>query len=140
MTLYPLGTASELSQPGFQTSRVRFWIGEYNVDAGTIIGTPDLMFDGQLDQTIMRWGQDRELAITIVSTAERMFQRNSGNSLNDAWHRSVWPGELGHKNATGLAVPVAWGTENPNRNTGGGSGGTGGSWGWRTDPTNIHLR
>ena len=118
LTLFPLGPAGALSQPGFQTSRVRFWMGEYDDAAGTLVGTPDLMFDGQIDQTVMRWGASRELAITVVSTAERLFQRNSGNSLNDTWHQSVWPGELGHKNATGLSIPVAWGAESPPRNYG----------------------
>ena len=115
MTLLPPGTSEpgDLSQPGLQTSRVRFWIGEYDVDAGTLDGTPDLMFDGQLDRTMLTVGRSRELAISVVSLAERLFEMNTGNSLNPAWHKSVWPGELGHDNATGLSVPVAWGTASP---------------------------
>lgn len=125
MTLLPSGDAqpADLGQPGFQTSRVRFWIGEYDPDSGALQGTPDMMYDGQVDQCTLTVGREtRELAMSVVSTAERLFERNSGNSLNDAWHRSIWPGELGHKNATGLSVPVAWGAESPNRNTSGGGG------------------
>lgn len=115
LTMLPPGTSApaQLSQPGFQKSRVRFWIGEYDVDAGALIGTPDLMFDGQIDQTELRVGAERSLSISVVSTAERLFERNAGNSMNPAWHVSVWPGEKGHNNATGLSVPVAWGTEKP---------------------------
>src|SRR3546814_16948048 len=53
MTLLPPGdsTPGDLSQPGFQTSRVRFWIGEYDVDTGELDGTPDVIFAGQLDSS-----------------------------------------------------------------------------------------
>src|SRR3546814_8736110 len=50
-------------------------------------------------------GASRELAVSVVSLAERLFELNIGNSLNSAWHKSVWPGELGHDNATGLSIP-----------------------------------
>lgn len=111
MAFYPpeSSTPGELAQPGWQTSRARFWIGEYDPDAGTLIGTPTLLFDGQLDQASLSVGAQRELAMTVVSLAERLFERNAGNSLNPKWHKSIWPGELGHDNATGLAVQVAWG-------------------------------
>src|SRR3546814_6647984 len=102
MTLLPPGdsTPGDLSQPGFQTSRVRFGIGEYDVDTGELDGTPDVIFDGQLDRTMLTVGASRELAVSVVSLAERLFELNIGNSLNSAWHKSVWPGELGHDNAT----------------------------------------
>ena len=120
LTLLPSGDAApaDLSKPGFQTARVRFWIGEYDLDTGLLDGTPDMMFDGQIDQTTLKVGATRELSMSVVSTAERLFERNTGNSLSDSWHQSVWPGEKGHENATGLAVPVAWGAESPPRNYG----------------------
>lgn len=119
---------ADLSQPGFQRSAVRFWIGEYDPDAGTLSGTPDLLFYGQIDQTVLKVGRAvRELAMTIVSALERLFMRNEGNTLSPAFHKSVWPGETGHDNATGLTVPVAWGVES----SGGAfaSGGYGGGYG-----------
>jgi len=115
MVLLPpeASTPADLAQPGWQTSRARFWIGEYDPETGLLDGTPDLMFDGQLDQASLSVGLTRELAMTVVSLAERLFERNTGNSLTSAWHKSIWPGELGHDNATGLAVQVAWGVANP---------------------------
>lgn len=106
-------TPGDLVQPGWQTSRARFWIGEYDPEAGTLVGDPDLVFDGQLDQASLSVGATRELAVTVVSLAERLFERNTGNTLTGTWHKSIWPGELGHDNATGLAVQVAWGTASP---------------------------
>lgn len=134
LTLQPPGTtpAADLSQPGFQQAAVRFWIAEYNPATGQVIGTPDLAFVGQVDQTSIRVGRgQRSLSITIVSTAERLFERNIGNTLSPNFHKSIWgPGELGHDNAIGLKLPVAWGVEAPVRAGGGfGGGGSGGGGG-----------
>lgn len=109
--------ADDLSQPGFQQSRVRLWLAEFDAAAGTVSGTPDLLFDGQVDQTVLGLeaagdgGAQRVLAMSVVASAERFFEGNLGNSLNGTWHKSVWSGELGHDNATGLSLPVAWGAE-----------------------------
>jgi len=123
LTLLPPGTsdAADLSDAGFQTARARFWIAEFDPASGAVVGTPALQFDGQADQSVLQRGEDggRELALSVVSQAERLFERNSGNTLNPTWHKSVWPGETGHDNATGLALPVAWGVEAPARQTAG---------------------
>ena len=120
MVLLPpeASTPGDLAQPGWQTSRARFWIGEYEPEPGLLVGTPDLMFDGQLDQASLSVGATRELALTVVSLAERLFERNTGNSLTSAWHKGIWTGELGHDNATGLGVQVAWGAANPTNSNG----------------------
>ena len=129
LTLQPPGTtpASDLSRPSFQQARARFWIAEYNPATGQITGTPDLTFDGQVDQTSIRVARgERSLSMSIVSTSERLFERNIGNTLSPAFHKSVWPGELGHDNAIGLKVPIAWGVAGPVRASVGGGGGGGG--------------
>lgn len=111
--LPPVSSApADLSKPGYQNSSVWFWIGEYDPAAGTLIGDPDLVFFGRIDQTTLTGGfSTREVAITVVSAAERLFLQNDGNSLTPRWHKSVWPGERGHDNAVGLTIPVAWGVE-----------------------------
>ena len=111
----PSATApATLSQPGYQTSRVRFWMAEYDVALGTLTGTPDLQYDGQIDQTILTFGRgQRDLAMTIVANTARLIERNIGNSLSGAWHKSIWPNETGHDNATGLGRQVAWGVDAP---------------------------
>lgn len=127
MTLLPPDTsaAAELARPGNQQSRVRFWIAEYDVDAGTI-SSAEVQFDGQIDQAKLQSRRgEKELTMTVVSLAERLFEGNIGNSLNPTWHKSVWPGERGQDNATGLGQPIAWGVEGP-RAVGGGYGGGGG--------------
>lgn len=114
ITFLPVSTAAaaDLSAPGMQGSRVRIWIAEINPDSGLIIGTPDLQFDGMIDRTVLRVGvRKRELDIEFVSTSERLFTIVEGNTLSAAFHKSVYPGELGEDNATGLGVGVAWGAE-----------------------------
>lgn len=131
MTLLPPGTTTpaQLSQPGYQSSTARFWIGEYDPDTGRLSGAPDLQFEGEVDQTNLVFGADsRVLEMTIVSGAARLLERNIGNSLNPAWHKSIWPGETGHDNATGTDRPIAWGVEAP---ASGGFYHGGGGGGWR---------
>ncbi len=107
-------TPADLCQPGFQKSRVRLWLGEYTPATNTLVGTPHLMFDGQLDQTKYIVGRtSKRLSMSVVSTAERLFERNAGNSMSPSFQKSIWPGEKGHDNATGLSRPVAWGAQAP---------------------------
>lgn len=131
LTLLPAATSApaDLSQPGFQRSAVRLWIAEVDDDTGAIVGDPELVFYGQIDQTVLTLGRTtRDLALTIVSTLERLFLRNEGNSLSPAFHKSVWPGETGHDNATGLTVGVAWGAESSKPASGFSGGGGGPIW------------
>lgn len=118
LTLTPPAASapSDLSQPGFQTSPVRFWLARFDVATGEVTGTPDLQFAGQVDQT--DFSLRRELTVTVVSEAERLFEMNKGSPLSPVFHKDLFPGETGHDNATGLSRPVAWGTESPGGSTG----------------------
>jgi len=116
LTFHPAtdATPAQLSNETWQGSGVRFWIADYDPETGAVTGTPDLQFDGQLDQTVLTIGEDNtDLAMTVVPRAERLLNRNSGNTLSPTFHKSIWPGETGHDDATGLTVPDAWGAEAP---------------------------
>lgn len=135
LTFLPPGSTppAQLSQPGYQGSVAQFWIGEIDVDAGTLIGTPALQFVGEVDQTEIEFARDsRSVSMTMVSEAARLLERNIGNSLSPSWHKSIWPGETGHDQATGLGRQVAWGVESPRGGFGGGGGSGFGFWNsWR---------
>jgi len=116
VTFHPAGGASpgDLSSAAYQGSGVKFWLASYNPETGAVTGTPDLQFDGQIDQTILSIGTDSmDLAMTVVPRAERLLNRDSGNSLSPRFHRSIWSTEAGHDDATGLTIPDAWGAESP---------------------------
>jgi len=129
MTLLPpsVTAPTAISQPGNQTAPAKFIIAEYDAETG-LISTGDVEFYGQIDQTVLkRSATEYSLTVSIVSLAERLFERNIGNSMNPNWHKSVWPGELGQDNATGLTGAVAWGVEAaPGGGTVRGGGGGGG--------------
>ena len=132
MVFLPNSTAAaaELAQPGWQASPMRFWIAEVNQTTGVVTGTPELMFHGQLDTADLISGRSsRELHFDIVSTAERLFELNIGNTLSPRFHKSVWPGETGEDAAIGIGLTVAWGIESPSGGSAGityGGGGNGG--------------
>lgn len=129
LTILPPNSSApeELSQPGNQKSPVQFIIAEYDADSGEIT-TGAVEFYGQLDQTILkRAAGEYVLSTSVVSLAEKLFERNIGNSQNSSWHKYVWPGELGQDNATGLTGSIAWGVESAGgRGTVGAGGGGGG--------------
>lgn len=121
LTILPASAAApeELSQPGNQKSPVKFIIAEYDADSGEIT-SGQVEFYGQLDQTILKAsGGEYSLSVSVVSLAERLFERNIGNSMNSNWHKYVWPGELGQDNATGLTQAIAWGIESGSSRGGG---------------------
>lgn len=139
ITFNPASTAAaaELSQPDWQGSHVQMWVAEVSPATNVIVGTPALMFDGQTDSTelVIAKGK-RELGMDVVAAAERLFVINEGNTLTPRFHKSLYPGELGEDNATGVGIGKAWGTALPQQSYGagfsyGGSGGGGGglnSW------------
>lgn len=112
LTFLPDSTAAAatLSSPSFQGSRIRFWLGRVTEATGLLDGDPELVFDGLLDTTALRIGRGtRALDMEFIGTAERLFQINEGNVLSPRFHKSVWTGELGFDNATGVGITVAWG-------------------------------
>lgn len=133
LTLLPPAStaAADLSRRGYQASRARLMLAQYDPEAGAPIGDPDLLFDGQVDQTKVVFGKPRTVHMSIVSTHARLLDRNIGNSLNPSWHKSIWPGETGHDQATGLGRARAWGVESPRPASSGyrGGGGGGGRFG-----------
>ena len=134
LSLLPPSTvaAASLTQPGWQSSPVRFWIAEVNQSTGVVTGTPELMFFGQLDTAELSADRGaREVTFDIVSTAEKLFEVNIGNTLSSRFHKYLFAGETGEDNALGLSRTVAWGVEAPTGGGGASYGGGGGSFGGR---------
>lgn len=121
-----------LSSPSYQMAPARFWMAEVDPATGEVIGDPLLMGDMEVDITEIEFGGEfRRLSMALVSADERQFMIYEGNTLSEAFHKSVWPGETGLDNATGVGSPVAWGVAGPPRGSsssvgGGSAGGSGG--------------
>lgn len=117
---------TSLSDGAIQKSPLRLWVAEYDTDTGAVVGTPELKFIGFVDQPRVGFGfRQFTVTITAVSQLETLFYKDTGNGLSSTFHKAIYPGELGHDNATGLSVPIAWGVASAPRNVGGGSGGGG---------------
>lgn len=103
-----------LSQAAIQRRSIKLWLAEYDPATGLIVGTPELRFNGFVDQPAIR-DNANEYSVSIVAVpwAEYFFDRDDGNTLSSSFHKSIWAGETGHDEANGLGVGVAWGTESP---------------------------
>jgi len=116
LTFLPRSSASAtaLSQPEYQNSRMRFWLGEYDPATGHVVGTPELTADLAIDTvTLKRSKGTREVDIEFESAAKRLFMVMRGNALNDRFHQSCYPGEMGMANATGMPRSRAGGADHP---------------------------
>ncbi|WP_299307859.1 hypothetical protein [uncultured Croceicoccus sp.] len=104
---------ADLDRDDLQGSRVKLWIAEFDAPSGEITRA-DLYYDGRIDRSVISIGRQlRSVDFEVGTMIERMLLRNRGNSLSSAWHKSVWPGETGHDNATGLKTQFAWGVGSP---------------------------
>lgn len=130
--LFPATTvaATDLSAPNMQGSQVRMWLAVINPSTGQPIPDPYLIFIGDLDQTTLRAGRGtRRVQLECTSGFERFFEAEEGNRMSDAFHKSIWPGETGLANMTGVEKRVYWGAEAPPPSAPGyGGAGGGGSF------------
>lgn len=120
LTLLPpsLTDAADLFLPTAQGSPIRFWLGEVNAATGLIVGTPELIFDGLVDQISLKTERPgRRVEIEFMAAAEKLFMVREGNVLSPRFHKLAWPGELGFDHATGVPGLVPWGVSGPGRGT-----------------------
>jgi hypothetical protein len=125
--------AVTVANPAFQGARIFCHLAEIVAATGLVTGTPDLVFDGIIDVPTLRMGKNaRAVDFTVVGRSDKLFLLREGNTLSRAFHTSIWLGENGFDNATGIEMAVPWGVKSPPRGTagptnwGGGYGGGGG--------------
>lgn len=143
MTFLPASAAAAatLSSPEYQGARIRAWLVEIDEAAGTATDS-ELVADMELDTTKLRLGRGyRKLDVEFISVAERLFNINEGNVLSPRFHKSVWPGELGFDNATGVPLTKAWGVVGPPRGSASfiGGGSTAGAGGIPLSGANVGV-
>jgi hypothetical protein len=106
--------AATLAAADAQGSVVHLWLGVLNPLDMSVIGDPYLLFSGELDQGVVRVSKGaRSVTLECVSAWERFFEDDEGIRLNDAWHQSVWPGELGLEFVTETQRQLPWGQDSP---------------------------
>lgn len=121
-----------LASPLAQDSPVLWYEGTINPVSGQCIGTPDLVFQGELDFGRLSVGPDSWALILECGTEEaRQLEPNDQQRLNHAFQTFVWgSGDLG-LSYVGQSLDVYWRGTRPRISTlpGGGvsNGGGGGS-------------
>ena len=111
----------------FRRSAMRLWVAEFNPSTGAVVGTPDLRFAGRMDRVRQQFAfRQLQIVLSCVPETEVLLFSDVGNGLSAEFHKSLYAGETGHDQATGLVKTVTWGVESGNRGGGfgGGSGGT----------------
>lgn len=134
------GALALLQEGAFKRSAVRLWIAEFNPDTGAVVGDPYLEFAGRMDRVRHQYGfQQLSIILSCVPETEVLLFSDDGNGLSAEFHKSIYPGETGHDQATGLVRTVTWGVESSR--AGGRFPGTGGGIDETDKPTpNPELR
>ncbi|MEM9085300.1 MAG: hypothetical protein AAGB23_05205 [Pseudomonadota bacterium] len=112
-------------------SPVRYLTAQYDVNTGEVVGDPDAEFSGRMN-TVRQPFAFRELSIVVscVDETEALLRTDDGNGMSSARHKSDYPGETGHDQATGLPITVTWGA--PSARGGGLTSGPSGGGGVRS--------
>jgi hypothetical protein len=114
-----------LQDGAFQRSAVRLWLAEFNPATGAVVGVPNLRFAGNMDRVRQNFAlNELSIVVSAVPETEVLLFSDDGNGLSAEFHKSVYAGETGHDQASGLVINVAWGVS-----TGRVSGGSGGGMG-----------
>lgn len=117
VTLFPpdVSAAAVLSHPNMQGSVATILVGAVDSASGAVIGTPEILFLGEIDVPVIGVSErgERTIEFSIVSVFERLFEVEEGQRASNGWHQSIWPGELGLEYMTGTDVNLYWGVKPP---------------------------
>lgn len=111
----PTGSsAAMLCSPSYQEAPVTVWLAAFNLATGLLIPSPELLASYQWDiATLMPDRGKREVEILCVSVFDLLLEDDEGARLSDAFHQSIWPGELGFANVTANERQIYWGLASP---------------------------
>lgn len=107
-------SAAELTSSSAQGGAVSGWLAVVDRTTGQILPEPVQLFAGELDVARLRVGKGtRSVEWRCSSALEPFHDQEIGAKLSDAWHRNIWPGELGLSNMTGIEKTSYWGVASP---------------------------
>jgi len=112
LSLLPPSTtaAIDLATADDQGAPVRVYLAVIDAATGAVIPDPELLYAGEVDVSELELDRgSRTLNMTIASVWQRLLEPNEGAALSDAFHQSIWPGELGFENMTGTVIKKLWG-------------------------------
>lgn len=117
VTILPpdITSAAELANPAAQGRPVTVWVGDLDLITGQVVGTPDIEFAGEVDVPTLvgDTGEGRALEYAVTGDFEKLFEVDEGALLTNAFHQSVWPGELGCEFVTSVQRQLPIGMDAP---------------------------
>lgn len=128
MTLVPPNTttAATLCDPSYQGSSNKVWLAGIDPATGLLVPDPYLLFAGQIDQPTLNVSRGGlTVDFECVSQFELLLEDDEGARLSDAFQQSIWPGETGFANITGIERDIYWGLASPSGSIAVVSGGVG---------------
>lgn len=115
LTILCDGTAMALwIDPTEQGSLVTVHLGAVNPATGLLIGEPELLFRGELDQPRIAAGKGQAIVFDCITEEARMLEPNEEQRLTDSFHQSVWPGDLGCEHIVDVEKKIYWRADDPN--------------------------
>jgi hypothetical protein len=130
----------ELEQTG-QGARWTLWQGLVERDTGAVIGTPTVWESAVLNKPALRRDKDtRSLRFTSMTADQLIVVDEDAERQTDAFHQSIWPGELGFSQVINVNREVYVRTTPPVKGGVGGAGGNGGAGGGAGTAPNSSLR
>lgn len=136
INISPTAIRADIAGQAVQLSPFKFWLAALQLNGTTqaieVVPDPEFMFDGFIDQATIDLDKNRDdLEYTVISAFDYFFEDGEGQRLNGQFHQSVWTGEKGLDNVTGVTRKIYWGTLGPNTATSAGGGTPGGGGGVR---------
>ncbi|MDQ5915940.1 MAG: hypothetical protein QG584_1833 [Pseudomonadota bacterium] len=105
-------SAADLASGLMQGCTVTLMLGAFDPTSNTVIGTPEVVFYGEIDVPTYETSEaSRSVAYTVVAVFERLFEVREGERASDGFHQSIWPGELGLEFMTGTVKNIYWGAK-----------------------------
>ena len=102
------------TNPARQGSLVTVHLGTVNPSTGVLIGEPELLFRGELDQPRLTAGRGQALIFDCITEEARMLEPNEEQRLTDSFQKAVWPGDLGNEHITDVEKKIYWRANDPN--------------------------
>ena len=99
--------------PERQGSLVTVHVGAVTPATGLLIGEPELLFRGELDQPRIAAGGGQALIFDCITEEARMLEPNEEQRLTDSFQKAVWPGDLGCEHIDDVERKIYWRESDP---------------------------
>lgn len=101
---------AQITSPGVQGSEVSCWFGVVDPATGLVIGQPELLFIGELDEASVDTDKGSDvITFDVASAWDRFFEGNEGARQTDNFQQANYPGDRAFQFITGVEEQLHWG-------------------------------